>query len=254
LNLEVAQSQAETQVKDAQSSITINKAALDAAKAALDLKKSGPRDIDLAPLRASIMDAQAAFNQANANLQKAQILAPVDGVISEIIPSLGEQVTALNPAIRMVGLSQYDIEVLLPEADVAKVSVGQTATITLDAFGDSVEFKGAVVSIEPDQTVVQDAVYYKARVQLENRDDVQFKPGMTANVTILTAKKEQALTIPARSVKTDQQAGTETVRILEGNTPVQKTIKTGLRGDEGLTEVIEGLSDGQTIIVSEKTK
>lgn len=254
LNLEIAQSQADTQVKDAQSAITINKASLDAAKAALDLKKSGPREIDLAPLRAALMDAQAGFAQANANLQKAQITAPVDGVISEVVPSLGEQVGAMTPAIRMVGLSKYDIEVLLPEADVSKIVVGQTSTITLDAFGDSVSFNGTVVSIDPDQTVVQDAVYYKARVQLEDRKDVVFKPGMTANVTILTANRDNVLVIPTRSVKTDQTTGTEIVRILDGGKAIEKTVKLGLRGDGGLAEVMDGLSEGQTIIVADKTK
>lgn len=254
LNLEIAKSQAGTQVKDAESAIKINRASLDAAKAGLDLKKSGPREVDLAPLRASLMDAQTAYAQASSNLKKAQIIAPVDGIISDIVPSLGEQVTMATPAIKMVGLSKYDIEVLLPEADIAKVKVGQTATITLDSFGDVVTFNGAVVRIDPDQTVVQDAVYYKSRVQLEARDDVEFKPGMTANVTILTAKKDQVLAIPTRSVKTDQATGTETIRILDGNSVSEKTIKLGLRGDEGRVEVIEGLTDGQTIIVADKAK
>lgn len=252
LNLEIAKSQAGTQVKDAESAIKMNLASLDAAKAALDLKRSGPREVDLAPLRASLMDAQTSYAQATSNLQKAQIIAPVDGVISDVVPSLGEQVSIGTPAIKMVGLSKYDIEVLLPEADVAKVKVGQTATITLDSYGDNVTFNGAVVSIAPDQTVVQDAVYYKSRVQLEAREDVEFKPGMTANVTILTAKKDQVLVVPTRSVKTDQGSGAETVRVLDGNNIIEKTVKLGLKGDEGRVEVIDGLSENQTIIVADK--
>lgn len=254
LNLEIAKSQAQTQVKDAESAIKISKAALDAAMAALDLKRSGPREVDLAPLRASLMDAETAYAQSSANLKKAQIVAPVDGVVADIVPSLGEQVTIATPAVKMVGLSKYDIEVLLPEADVAKVKVGQTATITLDAFGDDVTFNGTVVSIDPDQTVVQDAVYYKSRVQLESRDDVEFKPGMTANVTILTAKKEQVLLIPSRALKTDQQTGTETVRVLEGDSVTEKTVKIGLKGDEGKVEITEGLKENESIIVADKAK
>lgn len=251
LNLEIAKSQADTQIKDLESAIKISKASLDAALAALDLKKAGPREVDLAPLRAALMDAQTAYAQASSNLRKAQIIAPVDGVVSEIVPSLGEQVAAMSPAIRMVGLSKYDIEVLLPEADISKVKVGQTATITLDSYGDNVIFNGAVVSIDPDQTVIQDAIYYKSRVQLEARDDVEFKPGMTANVTILTAKKEGVLVIPTRAVKTDQQTKAESVRVLNGTSIEEKIVSVGLKGDEGRAEV-SGLSEGQTIIVSEK--
>lgn len=254
LNLEIAKAQAETQLKDAESASTINTASLSASRAVLDLKKSGPRDVDLEPLYATLMDAEAMYAQAMSNLKKAQIIAPVDGVVSDIIPSLGEQVTTAVVAVKMVGLSMYDIEVLLPEADVAKVELGQTATITLDAYGDSVSFNGAVVTIDPDQTVVQDAVYYKSRVQLEPREDIEFMPGMTANVTILTANKTQVLVVPTRAVKTDQETGIQTVRILDGKTVKEQTIKTGLKGDEGKIEVTEGLLDGQTIIVADKTK
>lgn len=254
LNLETAKSNAETQVKNAESSIAIAKASLEASQAALELKRIGPRAVDLAPLRATLIDARAGYEQAQANVKKAQIVAPVDGIISEIVPELGEQITANTPVIKMVGTNEYDIEILLPEADVAKVNLGQSATITLDAYGDSVVFNGAVVSEDPDQTVVQDAVYYKSRIQLEPQDGMEFKPGMTSNVTILTAKADQTIVIPMRAVKTDQESGVQTVRVLEGKKPVEKIVKLGLRGDEGRVEVIDGLSEGQTIIVSEKAK
>lgn len=254
LNLETARSDAETAVKNANSAIAIAKASLESAQAALDLKKSGPREVDLAPLRASRADARAAYEQAYANLKKAQIIAPVDGVISEIVPELGEQVAAGVSIVKMVGVAEYDIEILLPEADVAKVDLGQTVTVTLDAYGDDTVFNGTVVSEDPDQTVVQDAVYYKARIQLEPREGVEFKPGMTSNVTIFTAKADQVLVIPMRAVRTDQESGIQTVRILDGKTPVEKVVKLGLRGDEGRVEVKEGLAEEQTVIVSEQAK
>ncbi len=254
LNFETAKSNAETQIKNAESAIAIAKASLEASQAALELKRIGPRAVDLAPLRATLTDARAGYEQAQANIKKAQIVAPVDGIVSEIIPELGEQITANTPVIKMVGTTEYDIEILLPEADVAKVDIAQSATITLDAYGDGTVFNGTVVSEDPDQTVVQDAVYYKSRIQLEPRDGMEFKPGMTSNVTILTAKADQVLVIPMRAVKTDQERDVQTVRVLEGKKPVEKIVKLGLRGDEGRVEVIDGLSEGQTIIVSEKAK
>ncbi|MEN9558715.1 MAG: hypothetical protein RL141_1084 [Candidatus Parcubacteria bacterium] len=257
LALEIAKSNAQTQVRTAESNITINAAAQDAAKAMLDLKKAGPRSVDLAPLQAALADAQVAYEQAEYHLSQSRIIAPVDSVVSEIIPELGERVTANAPAIRLVGLAAYDIEILLPESDVVKVQVGQSATVTLDAYGDSREFTGTVVSEEPDQTVVQDAVYYKARVQLtdlptENGTPLDVKPGMTANVVILTAEAKDALVIPSRSVRTDQETGVQTVRVLVGDVPEDRTITTGLRGDEGLLQVLSGLAAEETIVVSER--
>jgi RND family efflux transporter MFP subunit len=255
LKLQIAQSDAETQVKTADSNVTISKAALDAAKAALDLKKAAPRDVDLAPLRASVEAARIAYDQAVSDLDKIKIIAPVDGVVSQVDPSIGEQIAPNVPAVHMIGFADFDIEVLLPEADVAKVKIAQATTLTLDAFGDNRQFKGTVVSIEPDQTVVQDAVYYKARIEVEkdSAKDVDIKPGMTANVTILTAKADNVLTIPARAVKTDQTNATQTVRVLQNGNPTDRTVKTGLRADDGLVEVTEGLNEGETIIVADKS-
>lgn len=254
LNLDTARSEAETQIKNANSAIAISKASLESAQAALDLKKSGPRSIDLEPLRAALTDARTAYEQAVSNLKKAQVIAPVEGVVSEIVPELGEQVAAGASVIKMVGLAQYDIEVLLPEADVAKVKAGQGASVTLDAYGDATTFNGIVVSEDPDQTVVQDAVYYKSRIQLDPREDVEFKPGMTANVTISTAKAERVFVISMRAVRTDSASGVQTVRILDGKNPVEKVVTLGLRGDEGKVEVMSGLAEGQTVIVSEQSK
>lgn len=255
LNLEIAQAKADTDKKTAASTVAINKAALDAAQAILELKKAGPRAVDLAPMEASLQEAQVAYDQASADLEKVRIKAPVDGVVSEVIPTIGERVTMNTPAIRMIGFADYDVEVLLPEADVAKVKVAQSATLTLDAYGDSREFTGTVVSIEPDQTVVQDAVYYKARIAV-NKDsagDADIKPGMTANVTVLTAQADNVLIIPIRAVRTDQETNEQRVRILQNDAPQDRVIKTGLRGDEGRIEVTEGLNEGETVIVSERS-
>lgn len=252
VNLEIAITNAETQVKTAEANVVIAKASLDSALAGLDLKKAGPRDVDLAPLRAAVSEAQVAYEQAENNLTKVQIIAPVDGVVTEIIPKIGEQTNSTAPSVRMIGFADYDIELLVPEADVAKVKVGQPATFTLDAYGDSVEFTGIVVAEEPDQTTVQDAVYYKTRVQITSKDaEAEFKPGMTANVTIHATKIENALVVSTRAIKTNVDTNEQSIRILNGQDIVDRSIKTGLRGDDGKTEVTEGVKEGDIVIVSE---
>jgi hypothetical protein len=149
-----------------------------------------------------------------------------------------------------VAAEGYTVEALVPEADIAKVNVGQTATMTLDAFGDSVVFQGTVVAENPDQTKVQDAIYYKTSFQLlANGYDV--KPGMTANVTIKTGESKDALFIPTRAVR--DQNGVVSVRVLENAQPRDVNVQLGLRGDEGKVEVKEGLSVGQQVILGELT-
>ena len=103
------------------------------------------------------------------------------------------------------------------------------------------------------ETKVQDAVYYKTRVQIEpaGRD---VKPGMTANVTVMTRESKGVLVIPIRAVRTKEGTDRKIVRVLEGATPREATVELGLRGDEGRVEVTKGLNEGQTVILSEKTK
>ncbi len=247
---ETAKVNAQTQVASAQSAVTIQQAALDSAQATLDLKKSPPRAVDIQNLRASVEQAQVSADKAQNDLKNAQITAPVDGIISDVIPDLGSQIMAGVAVMRMVGVAQYDIEAQVPEADISKVKVGQTATITLDAYGDSVKFTGTVTQEDPDQTRVQDAVYYNIRVQIDPAGH-DVKPGMTANVTITTGQQAGVMVIPLRAVRTAPGSDQKTVRVLVGAVAQEKNITLGLRGDEGRVEVVNGLAVGDLVVLSE---
>jgi HlyD family secretion protein len=243
-----AKTNVDVQVRAAQTGVDIQKAALDAAQAALDLKKSGPRTVDVAPLRAAVDQAQVAFDQAVNNLQNVEIVAPVDGTIADVGPSIGEQVVGNTTAVSMVGTQMYEVEASVPEADITKIAVGQTVTTTLDAYGDDVKFAGAVTAKDPAETRIQDAIYYKIHVQIDPAGK-EVKPGMTANVTVNTGAAKNALIIPLRAVRTADD-GTKTVRVLVNNQPQDKTITLGLKGDDGLVEVTGGLNEGDQVIVS----
>lgn len=248
-NLQTAETNATTQIRTAETNVEIQKASLEQAKASLDLKKAPPREVDLAGLRASVAQAQVNAEKATNDLQNIQIIAPVDGTVAEVIPDIGELIQATVTAIRLIGTEYYDIEALVPEADIAKVEVGQTSTITLDAYGDSVVFNGTVTAEDPDQTKVQDAVYYKIRVQIEPAGH-DIKPGMTANVTVKTDERKDALVIPLRAVRTAAD-DTKSVRVLKNKVPENRTVEIGLRGDEGRVEVTKGLAEGEIVITGE---
>lgn len=249
-NLRTADTGRVTKVQAAEANVSIQLAALRSAQASLALKKAPPRAVDIASLRALVMDAETAYAQAVERLNDARIVAPVAGTIADILPSQGQQVATSQVVIQLVAAEGFTVEALIPEADVAKVHVGQSAMITLDAFGDDVKFQGTVVSENPDQTKVQDAIYYKTFLQLmaEGRD---VKPGMTANVTITTGEAKDALFIPIRAVR--DEGGQRSVRVLENNQPKEVMIQTGLRGDEGRLEVKEGLNVDQQVITGELT-
>jgi HlyD family secretion protein len=250
-NLRIAETNRANKVHAAESAVQVQNAAVASAQANLDQRRAPPRSVDLGALRAQLQDAQTAYTQATERLNDTRIVAPVDGVVAEVNPKIGEQVMAGAKVIGMIAEEKFTIETLIPESDIAKVNVGQSATTTLDSFGDNQPFTGTVVAEYPDQTKVQDAVYYKAIVGIDTQGK-DVKPGMTANVTILTAERPATtLSLPSRAVR--QVNGKPSVQVLVNGTPQDRAIVTDLRADEARIEVTSGVSEGEQVIVGELT-
>lgn len=249
-NLQIADQNRTSNVQTAVTNVTIQEAALRSAQAALDLKLAPPREVDIAALRGQVAEALVAWEQAQAQLDDVRIVAPADGIITDIALDVGEQASPNQTVLSMIGTSGYTIEALVPEADIAKVEPGQPAEVTLDAYGDDVLFTGTVLAENPDQTKVQDAIYYKTYIQIEVGDH-DVKPGMTANVTITTGLREQVLVVPTRGLR--ERDGKRTVRLWENGNANEVEVQIGLRGDEGRTEAISGVKEGDRVIIGELT-
>lgn len=213
---------------------------VDKAQAALNDAQNQPREVDVATYR-------VALDQAIVNRNKASIMAPIDGIITQVNNKVGESVSSNDVVFKLLS-PHYEIKVDVSETDIAKVKLSDSVIITLDAFGDDIKFSGKVFNIDPGSTVIQDVVYYKVKISLDDSDK-SVKPGMTANVIIKTAQRENALIIPSRSVRTD---GGKFVNILENNQEQKKEVKLGIKGNDGKVEVLEGLMEGQLIILGIK--
>jgi len=226
----------------AASAVAIKEASYRQAQANYDAKINPPREVDVAYLR-------AALSQALATRDKATLRAPIDGVVTKIFKKKGEFTSMSEAAAEMLS-PHYEIEVDIPETDVAKLNIGDAVNITLDAFGDDVKFSGKVLSIEPASTEVQDVVYYKVKVTIDETDK-EIMPGMTANVTVSTASRDNVLYIPSRSVRTNDN-GEKYVRVLKNNNSTDVAIQVGLKADDGKIEVVSGLNEGDEIILAVK--
>ncbi len=250
-NLTIAVSNERSQVKSAETAIEVQRAALSSAEATLSQRRSPARAVDLQVLRAQVQDVQVAYEEAAQRVRDTELRAPVAGVISEIIPARGEQLAPNGKVMGLVVTENYTVEASVPEADIAKVSVGQTAVVTLDAFGDDVPFSAKVLSIEPDRIKIQDAIFYKVSVAIDPTER-PIKPGMTANITITTGEAADALIIPLRGIRTEN--GVRRVRVLQADgTAKEVEITLGLRGDEGRVQALTGVNAGDQIIVAELT-
>ncbi|PIR78003.1 MAG: hypothetical protein COU28_03940 [Candidatus Magasanikbacteria bacterium CG10_big_fil_rev_8_21_14_0_10_36_16] len=242
-NLENAKVRAEADVASAEASLI-------QAEAQYNDAKNPARSEDVSSARAQLAGAQASLSQAVATRNKGRIVAPVAGTIAKLNGKVGEFINATGVVAQIVNPNIFEIEVAIPETDIIKISVGDDTDITLDAYGDDHHFVGKVSQIETGETVIQDVVYYKVTISMEDNSEDEFNilNGMTANVLFYTEKKDDVLYIPQRTIQTDD-SGKKYVRVLKNSKVENVYIGTGLRGDNGLIEVISGLEEGQNIVV-----
>jgi len=240
----------EQKIAAAQSKVDTSQEAWQVARAQLEELKSPARVQDVSLYRAQVKQAEAALALAKEQIKDSIIKAPINGTVVRIEYELGEQATAAKPAIAVLGENNFEIEVDISEADIAKIRKDNPAEITLDAFGDEVKFPGQVYSIEPAETIIQDVIYYKVKVELSEKDEVKMagiKSGMTANVIITTSFRDNVLIMPSRAV-VEKNGGNKYVRVLVGKKVIEAPVEVGLRGDEGLVEVLSGVKEGDEVI------
>lgn len=224
--------------------------AIQVAQAQYDLTRSKATSADISIAQAAVTQAVASLDILKEQLDDYQITAPFDGVIAKINFEEKETVTPAQAVITMLGEGDFVIKVDIPESDITKLQLENTAHVTLDAYGDDIVFDGKVTKIDPAETLIQDVVYYKVEVSLEPKE-YEIKNGMTANVDILTQEKNNVLLIPQRAVL-NKDNGTKFVRLLINNEVVEAQVTVGLRGDGGKIEVISGLEEGDDVIVFER--
>jgi RND family efflux transporter MFP subunit len=237
--------QARANLKTAESTISIREASLKQSKAQYAKANEGPRGVDIAPYAANVASA-------NARLRKALVSAPFSGRITAITVDEGEAANFGTPVITLEALgNEFEITVDIPESDITKIEIGDKSEVTLDAFGDDTVFTGEVISIDRSEKLIEGVVFYEATVILTGNEKTSgLRSGMSADVVILTENKVDTLYIPLRAVL--EKDGDRYVRIPHGETFEERTVTVGLKADNGLVEILSGLSEGETIIVSIK--
>jgi len=241
---------ASQQITQAQSRVSNSLTSLNLAKAQLIKIKSRASESDILYARSQVSQAEATLEEAKKRINDNIIKAPIDGIITKINYEIGEDTTQAKPVISMLGNNVFEIEVLISEADIIKVMKDNNAEITLDAYGNDVKFIGSVYFIEPAETIIQDVIYYKAKINFA-AENYNIRSGMTANVTIKTAELENVLYIPSRAI-IEKSDNTKVVRKFIKNKLTEIPITIGLRGDGGSVEILSGLNNGETIVTSIK--
>src|SRR3989441_896879 len=152
---------------------------------------------------AGVAQAQASLDEAQINLRYTDILSPVDGVVVSRSVDVGQTVAASfqTPTLFLIAedLAKMQVDTNVSESDVGRVGLGQPVTFTVDAYPGQ-PFHGTVAQVRNAPITVQNVVTYDVVVAVDN-SGLELKPGMTANVSITTAKRDQALRIPVRALR-----------------------------------------------------
>jgi len=276
--------QAEGDLASAQAALELAKINATRTQALVSKQNSSQQDLDQAmanlhQAEANLKIKQGALDKAKADLDHCTITSPVDGEVISRSVDVGQTVAASlqAPVIFTIAndLTKMQIDANVAEADVGVVAVDQAVDFTVDAF-PARTFHGKVVQVRNAPITVQNVVTYDTVIGVSN-PDLKLKPGMTANVSIMIAHRDDVLQIknaalryrPADAATTPQQgrttsssggrptAGRErkserTVYVLSGNRPKPVQIKTGI-SDGVVTELLEGLQEADRIITAELT-
>lgn len=190
---------------------------------------------------------QAALKTAQDNLNNATLLAPHSGIVATINGTVGGtpgasstgSATGSSPFIQIVDLSSLQVYAAVNEADIASISNGQTAYFTVSAYG-SHKFQGTVSAISPLGQTVSNVVTYTVIIQvnMNSMNGAHLLPGMTANTTITTDTRSQAVLIPADAVNFAQSQSTAGA----ANSIPHDQITTALAQAQQLLNNLEGAS------------
>ena len=255
----------DTNINTAQTTLTTAQNTLNTAKDNLALKQAGFTPEQLSAQQSNVDQAQANVNSqkaqikyagANVNnyqalLGKTVVKSPIEGLVTSVDIKKGEIISANAMAFKVISAAKFQIEANVPEVDIANIKLGDESSVTLDAYTSDFEFMSKVVEIDPAETMIDNVPTYKVTFEFNEESDL-IKSGMTANLDILTAEKDNVVSVPQRAIL--KQNSDKIVRILneKGDDYQEQKVKTGLRGSDGNIEIIEGVKAGDTIILSIK--
>jgi len=219
--------------------------------------KAGTDPLDLQSQELAVKQKENTLLDARENLADYYVRAPFDGVVGVLDIKRGDPASSATVAATII-TDQKIAEVSLNEVDVAKIKIGQKATLTFDAFTD-LTITGQVVEVDAIGAVSQGVVSYGVKISFDTQDD-QIKPGMSVSASIITDSKQDVLTIANSAIKNNN--GSQYVEILDSSlgistssqgvaskiSPDRRNIETGLTNDS-VTEIINGLKENELVVV-----
>jgi HlyD family secretion protein len=222
--------------------------------------------------QAGVAQAQASLRDAKESLNKTTIYSPMEGTISQLISELGERVSGSSftqgtQIMTVADLSMMEAQVDVGENDVVLIHIGDTARVTVDAYGEK-KLKGTVYEIANTATTKslgqQDEVTnFLVKIRIVDKD-VALRPGMSMSADIETQTKQNVLSVPIQCVTTrvpkqkegekkdtlqqkQQDKPVEVVFVTDGGKAKTVPVKRGIN-DDGFVEIATGIGENTEVI------
>lgn len=266
---------AKAQVAVEQNNIKYYKKALDRISKLNASKYSTEKDLEaaerdydnalaqLALDQAQVKQAEAALNSALTELSYTEIKSPVDGIVISKAVEVGQTVAASfsTPELFSVAedLTKMQIEATVAEADIAKVKEGQDVRFTVDSYADEY-FYGKVIQVRNEAITNSNVVTYTVVIEIDNAD-LKLKPGMTANVEIITADEKDVLLAPNPALRfyledndNNKRYSDRGIWIIRNGKPKRISVKLGISDEEKTHILTNELNAGDKVIISKMNK
>jgi HlyD family secretion protein len=199
--------------------------------------------------------AHLSVNDAQRQLDEATIVAPFDSLVATIPAKEGDIIPSPSMApttiIHLINPEYMELVVEIDEIDIPMVALGLEAKISVDALPDAT-FEGVVTAVYPVPKEVAGVVLYNVKVSLVAPEKAGIKVGMSASADIVTDYRSQVLLVPSRAIVKNEQ-GQTIVKVMSDEQVEDRVVVVGL--DDGYqTEIVSGLSEGETVVVEVRVK
>jgi len=203
-----------------------------------------PSSEDISLNQAEVDKAESQVGILENKLYHSILRSPVNGQVTKIEKRIGETVSATETVVTLLPSAPFEIEIDVYEEDISQVKIGDPVDILLVAFPEQ-ELTGRVISIDPAEKIIDEVVYYEVSIDFDSVIS-GIKPGMTADIVIRTAFKDNVLVLSRSALIKNN--GRIVVQYLQGNKVKEKEIILGLEGDS-FVEVVSGVEQEEQLIL-----
>ncbi len=189
--------------------------------------------------------AETAVSDAIDARRDAVVISPRAGTVVELLVRAGDIIAANQPVARIATPEDLTVIADVDELDLPNVTPGAEASFRLDAF-PAAELTGQVVSTAPQARQQGGATVFATEIEFDPPDDLDIRPGMNADVTIVTAARDAVLLIPEAALRTVGDRSFVVVETDDGTE--EREVELGYRGS-GRVEIVSGLTEGERVVL-----